>query len=377
MSKFQGSVEDIVFRNETNGWTVINFKVEGSGRISAVGILPFLSAGEQVILDGEIIEHRDYGEQIKVSSYEILRPETKSGVEKYLGSGLIKGIGPATAKLIVKHFGVNTLDILEEEPHRLQEIPGIGPKKAAMIAESFAMQNGMRTTLIFLQGAGLTPQMALKVYRAFGDQSEAVLKKNPYRLADEIEGIGFETADRIARNMGFMADNPFRLISGVQYVLSSAVGRMGHMYLPMETLHYQAGEVLGVEQDLVEITVKTMLLNDFLYAEKINGETAVYLPRYYRHECETANRLLEIKNAPGKKTYSEKEAGRAIEDFEISEGVRLSAKQREAVIAAVTGKVTVITGGPGTGKTTSINCIIRLLEDMGEIQLCAPSGRAA
>ncbi|MBQ3575583.1 MAG: ATP-dependent RecD-like DNA helicase [Clostridia bacterium] len=377
MSKFRGSVEDIVFRNEANGWTVINFKVEGSGQISAVGILPFISAGEQVILDGEITEHRDYGEQIKVSSYEILRPETKSGVEKYLGSGLIKGIGPATAKLIVKHFGVNTLDILEETPQRLQEIPGIGPKKAAMIAESFAMQNGMRTTLIFLQGAGLTPQMSLKVYRAFGDQSEAVLKKNPYRLADEIEGVGFETADKIARSMGFAADNPYRLISGVQYVLSSAVNRMGHMYLPLETLHQQAGEVLNVESDLVELTVNTMLINDFLISDEIAGEKAVYLPRYYQLECETANSLLEIKNARGKKTYGAKEAEKRIADFELSEGVCLSEKQREAVIQAVTGKVTVITGGPGTGKTTSINCIISLLDGMGETQLCAPTGRAA
>ena len=377
MSKFQGSVEDIVFRNETNGWTVINFKVEGSGQISAVGILPFISAGEQVILDGEITQHRDYGEQIKVNSYEILRPDTKSGVEKYLGSGLIKGIGPATAKLIVKHFGVHTLDILEETPQRLQEIPGIGPKKAAMIAESFAMQNGMRTTLIFLQDAGLTPQLSLKVYRAFGDQSEAVLKKNPYRLADEIEGVGFETADKIARSMGFAADNPYRLVSGVQYVLSSAVNRMGHMYLPMETLVAQSADILGVDTELAEHTVYGMLLNDFLYSEKMHGEHAVYLPGYYQMECETANRLLELKRARGKNICSEREARLRIEDFEAVSGVRLSDKQREAVIEAVSGKVTVITGGPGTGKTTSINCILYLLEGMGEVQLCAPTGRAA
>lgn len=377
MSKFEGSVEDIVFRNEANGWTVVNFKVEGSGRISAVGILPFLSAGEHVVLDGEIIEHRDYGRQIKVNSYELLRPETKSGVEKYLGSGLIKGVGPATAKLIVRHFGVNTLDILEESPQRLQEIQGIGPKKAAMIAESFAMQNGMRSTLIYLQGAGLTPQLSLKVYRVFGNQSESVLKKNPYRLADEIDGVGFETADKIARSMGFLPNNPHRLVSGVQYVLSSAVNRMGHMYLPMETLVRQAAEILCVADELVETTVRSMLLNDLLIAEQVESEAAVYLPRYYRLECETANRLLELKNARGCKTFDAKQAEREIGRFEAEEGVRLSAKQREAVVAAVTGRVTIITGGPGTGKTTSINCILRLLENSGETQLCAPTGRAA
>ena len=182
MPKFEGTVEEIVYRNETNGWTVLSFRLDGSGRTSAVGVLPFLAPGEHVILDGELVEHRDYGEQIRVSGYELSRPETRSGVEKYLGSGLIKGVGPATAKLIVKHFGAETLDVLESEPGRLTEIPGIGPKKAAMIAESFALQNGMRASLIFLQGAGLTPSMALKVYRAFGDQSEAVLKRNPCLL---------------------------------------------------------------------------------------------------------------------------------------------------------------------------------------------------
>lgn len=377
MSKFEGSVEDVVFRNEANGWTVVNFKMERSGRISAVGILPFLSAGEHVVLDGEIIEHRDYGRQIKVNSYELLRPETKSGVEKYLGSGLIKGVGPATAKLIVRHFGVNTLDILEESPQRLQEIPGIGPKKAAMIAESFAMQNGMRSTLIYLQGTGLTPQLSLKVYRVFGDQSESVLKKNPYRLADEIDGVGFETADKIARSMGFLPNNPHRLVSGVQYVLTGAVNRMGHMYLPMETLIRQAADILCVADELVETTVRSMLLNDLLIAEQVESEAAVYLPRYYRLECETANRLLELKNARGCKTFDAKQAEREIGRFEAEEGVRLSAKQREAVVAAVTGRVTIITGGPGTGKTTSINCILRLLENSGETQLCAPTGRAA
>ena len=279
MPKFEGTVEEIVFRNDANGWTVASFRLDGSGRTSAVGILPFLSAGEHVILDGELVEHRDYGEQIKVSSYEIARPETKSGVEKYLGSGLIKGVGPATAKLIVKHFGVDTLDVLESEPHRLTEIPGIGPKKAAMIAESFAMQNEMRATLIFLQGAGLTPAMAMKVYKAYGDQSEAVLRKNPYRLADEIDGVGFQTADHIARGMGFTPETPQRLMSGVRYVLSEAVNRMGHMYLPMEELLAQAVEVLGVGNDLVEHTVRSLLVSGELIEEAVEGDRAVYLPK--------------------------------------------------------------------------------------------------
>ncbi len=157
------------------------------------------------------MQHRDYGEQIKVSGYEVLRPDTKSGVEKYLGSGLLKGVGPATAKLIVAHFGAAALDILEAEPNRLTEIPGIGPKRAALIAESFAMQNEMRATLVFLQGAGLSAALSMKVYRAYGDQSEQVLRSNPYRLADEIDGVGFQTADRIAQSLGFLRESPERL----------------------------------------------------------------------------------------------------------------------------------------------------------------------
>ena len=377
MPKFEGTIEEIVFRNDANGWTVVSFRLDGSGRTSAVGILPFLNPGEHVILDGELVQHRDYGEQIKVSSYEVARPETRSGVEKYLGSGLIKGVGPATAKLIVKHFGVDTLDILETQPHRLTEIPGIGPKKAAMISESFAMQNEMRTTLIFLQGAGLTPSMALKVYKAYGDQSEAVLKKNPYRLADEIEGVGFQTADRIARSMGFTAETPARLMSGVQYVLSEAVNGMGHMYLPMEELLDRSTDVLGVAPELVGHTIRSLIIEKKLIEEDISGQRAVYLPLLYKVERECAQLLLEMRNAPCRLRIRAEKAAEQITSYENSQGVQLSARQREAVSCAAAGGLAIITGGPGTGKTTSINCLLHLLEQSGSVELCAPTGRAA
>ena len=210
LSKFEGTVEDIVFRNDQNGWTVAAVKLDGDrSRISAVGVMPFLSTGEHAIFDGELTEHKDYGKQIKVASYEATRPETKSGVERFLGSGLIKGVGPATARLIVDYFGARALDVLESEPERLTEVEGIGPKRAAMIAESFAAQNGMRNTLIFLQEYGLTPTLSMKIYRAFGDMTESVLRSNPYRLVDEI-----------AMSLGFGRESEFRLRSGVKYVLS-------------------------------------------------------------------------------------------------------------------------------------------------------------
>lgn len=377
MSKFEGTIEDIVFRNEENGWTVASFHLDGSGRVSAVGIMPFLAAGEHVILDGELTEHRDYGEQIKVTAYEISMPQTRSALEKYLGSGMIKGIGPATAKLIVRKFGTETLDIMEAEPHRLTEIPGIGPKKAAMIAESFAMQNEMRAALIFLQGAGLTPALAMKVYRAYGDQSERVLRTNPYRLADEIDGVGFQTADGIARSLGFQADNPDRLASGVHYVLSQAAANMGHVYLPQHELTARAAEVLGVQQAQADAAIRAMRLADQLIFETVDDISAVYLPRLYRVECETAALILKRRNAPQKKQPSAAEMERSIAHCERKLGVTLGQAQREAVAKAVSGDLTVITGGPGTGKTTSINCILEMLEGGGTVELCAPTGRAA
>ena len=377
MSKFEGTVEEIVFRNDSNGWTVISFRLDGSGRISAVGVLPFLSPGEHVILDGELVEHRDYGEQIRVDSYELTRPETRSGVEKYLGSGLIKGVGPRTAKVIVKHFGSETLDVLESEPHRLTEIPGIGPKKARQIAESFAEQNETRLTLIFLQGAGLSPAMSMKVYKAYGAQSEAVLKKNPYRLADEIDGVGFQTADRIAREMGFGPESKERLRSGVQYVLNEAVSRMGHMYLPVEELIDSAARVLGVERELAEHTVRELILERRLVEDAVDGMRVAYLPRLYQVECEVANLLLLRLREYRGEGVGRDEVEAEIREYEYDEGVRLNEQQREAVACAVCGGLSVVTGGPGTGKTTSINCILRILESRGTVELCAPTGRAA
>ncbi len=215
MSKFEGTVEDIVFRNDQNGWTVAAVRLDGSGRTTIVGVMPSLSVGEHAIFDGELTEHRDYGEQIRASSYETTRPETKSGLERFLGSGLIKGVGPATAKLIVSYFGVRALDVLESEPERLTEVAGIGPKRAAMIAESFAMHNGMRNTLMFLQEYGLTPALSMKIYRTFGEMTESVLRTNPYRLVDEVNGVGFRTADDIAMRMGFTQSSEFRLRTGI------------------------------------------------------------------------------------------------------------------------------------------------------------------
>ena len=377
MSKFEGTVEDIIFRNDQNGWTVAAVRLDGSGRTSVVGILPFLAVGEHAIFDGELVEHRDYGEQIRVSSYETTRPETKSAVEKYLASGLVKGIGPATAKLIVQRFGARALDVMESEPERLTEVAGIGRKRAATIAESFAEQNEMRTTLMFLQNYGLSPTLSMKIYRAYGDMTEKVLRANPYRLVDEIDGVGFKTADAIATALGFSPESEFRLRSGVRYVLSEAVNGMGHMYLPLEMLSEQAQRVLSASAETIDHVVRGLLVEGGLVAEEVNGERAVYLPQTYEAETEVARRLIRQKKSIRPGSLSEQTLIGQIEDYERDEGVTLCAEQREAVLAAVMEGIAVVTGGPGTGKTTSINCIIRLMQRLGMVELCAPTGRAA
>ena len=378
MSKFEGTVEDIVFRNDQNGWTVAAIRLDGDKkRISAVGVMPFLSTGEHAIFDGDLTEHKDYGQQIRVASYEATRPETRSGVERFLGSGLIKGVGPATAKQIVDYFGARALEVLESAPERLTEVPGIGPKRAAMIAESFAAHNGMRNTLIFLQNYGLTPTLSMKIYRAFGDMTESVLRSNPYRLVDEINGVGFRTADEIAMSLGFGRESEFRLRSGVKYVLSEAANGAGHMYLPRGVLVEQAARVLSAEEDLVESILKGLILADELIAEQIGEETAVYLPRFHRAECDAARLLLRQKRSIRAPRQSEAEALAEIARQEQALGVNLCAEQRQAALAAMQEGVCIITGGPGTGKTTSINVIIRLMRALGDVELCAPTGRAA
>lgn len=378
MSKYEGTVEDIVYRNDQNGWTVASIKLDGDRRrIAAVGIMPFLSAGEHAIFDGNLTEHREYGKQIRVSSYEATRPETKSGVERFLASGLIRGVGPATAKLIVSTFGARALDVLESAPERLTEVEGIGPKRAAMIAESFAAQNGMRNTLIFLQNYGLSAGLSMKVYKAYGDMTESVLRTNPYRLVDEINGVGFQTADEIAMSLGFGRESAFRLRSGVKFVLSEAANSVGHVYLPREALVRASARILNADEAMVDSVVKGLVMDGELVAESVGTEDAVYLPRCYTAETETARLLTRLKKTITRAKLSEKQALSRIEAQEEALGVTLNGDQRQAAMDAMLEGVCVVTGGPGTGKTTSINVIIRLMRRWGRVELCAPTGRAA
>ena len=376
MARFEGVVEKISYRNDENGFTVAQVKLEGGERLAAVGAMPMLLAGERAAFEGELVEHREYGRQIRVSWVESIRPESLDGIEKYLASGMIRGVGPATARLIVESFGPRTLDVLESEPQRLTEVPGIGEKRAAMIAASFLEHNQMRGAMMFLQKYGLTPAMAARVYRAYGERTESVARENPYRLADEVEGVGFKTADRMALAMGFSLSSEFRLQSGLRYALNEAANASGHMYLPLTILVERARQMLGADEDLIDNALRALILSGGLEAEDIDGETAVYLPWYHEAETDAAfrlTRLLRSFEGGGEAGLAE----RAVAEVEEEEAMRLCAEQREAVEAVAREGVLVITGGPGTGKTTTLKCILRLLDELGGAELCAPTGRAA
>ena len=377
MARFEGVVEKISYRNDENGFTVAQVKLEGGERLAAVGAMPMLLAGERAAFEGELVEHREYGRQIRVSWVESIRPESLDGIEKYLASGMIRGVGPATARLIVESFGPRTLDVLESEPQRLTEVPGIGEKRAAMIAASFLEHNQMRGAMMFLQKYGLTPAMAARVYRAYGERTESVARENPYRLADEVEGVGFKTADRMALAMGFSLSSEFRLQSGLRYALNEAGNASGHMYLPLTILVERARQMLGADEDLIDNALRGLILSGGLEAEDIDGETAVYLPWYHEAETDAAFRLARLLRSFEGGGDAEALAERAIAEVEAGEEMRLCAEQREAVEAVAREGVLVITGGPGTGKTTALKCILHLLDEVGGAELCAPTGRAA
>lgn len=374
MQEVEGFIESVVFRNENNGFSVLTIK-SGGKRVSAVGVAPSFSEGERVLISGEWMEHPDYGRQIKIASIESIRPTTLGGIERYLGSGVIRGIGPATAKLIVSHFGKDTLAILDSGPERLSELGGIGPKRAKMIYESYLAQREMRQAMIFMQSNGLSPIMAMKVYKTFGDNAQAVLKTDPYLLVEKVEGIGFKLADQIAYSMGIERESEHRLTCGLQYVMGEAVASSGHMYLPSGELIEHASRLLNVDAALIETAVSKLVLLGIFVKMAVEGEEVYYHKRLYDAECETAGRLMKLIESIS--TDDEAEIGREVAKLEKREGIELCREQLDAVVAASTGGVTIITGGPGTGKTTSINLIIRLLSRRGKVALCAPTGRAA
>ena len=379
MEIIEAFADETVFRNEENGYTVLVVKA-GKSRVSAVGIMPPIAVGEKLRITGDWTEHPVYGRQIKVQSIEIEKPTTLSGIEKYLSSGMIRGIGPATAKLLIRAFGEETLDVLYSQPEKLLDVPGIGQKRAQMIQESYAEQAQQREAMVFLQSYGVTPALAVKIYKRYGENVRQVITRNPYRLVEDVEGIGFKTADRIAASLGIEQSSEYRLSAGVKYTLSEATAGAGHCYLPRPELALAARRLLGSDADSIDRTIDSLILSHDISAQILPGDSgeevvALYLPSTYRAESEVARRLREMIDAMPDSMASDLTT--QIDELERIEGLAFHTQQRQAIETAVTHGMTVITGGPGTGKTTIIKCIIKLLSVHGDVALAAPTGRAA
>ena len=374
MEKLEAGILGTVFRNEENGWTVLTVRA-GRNEVTVVGTLPELSPGEQAVFTGEWTEHRSYGRQFRCVSCEIQTPTTLLGIERYLGSGLIRGIGPATATLIVRHFGEDTLTVLSGHPERLTEIPGIGPKRMALISESFREHQGARQAMIFLQSYGIPAALAVRIGRFYGDRTPEIVRQDPYRLCDDLEGVGFRTADRIGIALGVAPDSDSRVRCAMKYVLREASASAGHVYLPEDELCGASASLLQVPRELCGRALTALLLSSALIAEEGDDGRRIYLPAFWRAENEVAARIRELMSTVRPDKYAG--AIRAVSSFEKRHNVRFSDNQRTAIIRALETGVFVITGGPGTGKTTIINCILELLSDGNDVLLCAPTGRAA
>ena len=367
-------VEEVAYRNELNGWSVLRVR-SGREHIVAVGILPFVGEGERVLLTGEWGEHPTYGSRFAVSSFEAALPETKSEIERYLASGAVKGIGPATARLIVKKFGSDAIRMLDAEPERLLDIEGIGPKRARRIADSFKEQRDLREIMIFLQSHEIPLTLAARIFKRFGMAAADVIRSNPYLLVDEVYGVGFKTADKIARAAGIPPESEYRVQCGVRYVLTDAAQAMGHVYLPEAELLDRAVRALSVDHSLIRNALTNMIVGGRLVLDAGSPDRAIYLPSAYDAEREVADRLKALQRSA--RGSAAPLARARIDQYQSDEGIALCEEQRDAVAAAITEGVSIITGGPGTGKTTSIKCIVGLATLEGEVVLAAPTGRAA
>ena len=375
MEQLEATIEGTVFRNEENGWTVLTVR-SGRSEVTVTGSLPELSPGEQAVFTGEWTEHRTYGRQFRCVSCELKTPTTLLGIERFLGSGLIHGVGPSTATLIVAAFGEDTLTILSEHPERLSEVRGIGKKRAAMIAESFLEQQSTRRAMIFLQSYGISPALAIRISRHYGDRTPEMIRENPYRLCDDLEGVGFKTADRIGLSLGIPPESEDRVCSAMKYILRDSAAVSGHIYLPEQELCSSSASLLNVPLPLCQQALRGLLVSGALLSESDDSENRrIYLPYYWHAEQEVALMIRRLMTAASADKYAG--VSRAITSFEKSRGITFSPTQRKAIAGALENGVFVITGGPGTGKTTIINCILELLSKEHETVLCAPTGRAA
>ena len=375
MDNITGYVDHIVYQNSDNGYTVMTLVAEGE-EVTCVGMCKGLGQGENISAEGEYIEHPVYGRQFKIQTYETVAPTDRAGMERYLGSGAIRGVGEALAARIVKKFGDDTFRLIEEEPERLAEVKGISERKAQEIAVQMEEKKDLREALVYLQQYGISNTLAVKIYNTYGMEMYSVMRENPYRLAEDVSGVGFRIADEIAGRIGIHTDSDYRIRSGILYTLLQAVGE-GHCFLPLELLLHRAAELLGVSEENIRPQVDNLIMDRKLVAK---GD-AVFAAAYYYAELNCANMLrnlnipmLEAENLPAQDMAIRKRLERMAENLSME----LDELQLKAVEESIKNGLFILSGGPGTGKTTTINMIIRYFESEGmDIFLAAPTGRAA
>jgi exodeoxyribonuclease V alpha subunit len=376
MSIIDGVVERITYYNEENMYAVIRLKATGKeDLVTAVGTFPVVYEGQSLRIRGEWRNHPSYGMQIQAEEVELLAPATLVAIERYLGSGLIKGVGPKTAEKMVSCFGLETLDVIEQEPERLVEVPGIGLVKAERIGKAFEEQKEIKQVMLALQGYGISPTYAVKIYRQYGGDALGVIQTNPYKLAEDIFGIGFLTADRIGQQVGIPPDSSFRVRAAAKYFLGEQA-ECGHVYLPQEKLISLLTERLEVEEEIVRQSLLELEREKQIFLDVFGDHTAVYLAPFYYGERGVAERLSSLATVPLQGDLID--LADRLRLWEEDNQVTLAENQRRAVETALVSNLTILTGGPGTGKTTTIRAIIELLEQAEyEVVLAAPTGRAA
>ena len=374
MLVIEGVIEEIIFRNESNGYTVAKLNTS-DGIITIVGNAAIINLEEMVEIEGDFIYHNRFGEQFNFTTIKTTMPSTIKGIENYLSSGLIPYIGPKTAKNIVERFGLDSLDIIQYNPVRLKEIPGIGDKKLDKITKAFEEHRELRNIMVYLQQYEITVNMGIKIYRKYGKDTINIISENPYRLSEDIQGIGFKTADSIAKKMGINDNSPFRIEAGLKFTMIKSAGE-GHCYLPKEELMTKTSKILNVDLEEIEESIRNLALRNNFHIVNEGDSAIVYYMPYHIAENNVARKIVELSRVDfgEMKIDTEKE----IQEIEEQDDICFGNKQIIAIKESINNGVIIITGGPGTGKTTTINAIIKIYEKLGlKVTLTAPTGRAA
>ncbi|MBI1741882.1 ATP-dependent RecD-like DNA helicase [Candidatus Acetothermia bacterium] len=377
MEELRGTLERMVYESDEDGYTVARVSSAGfPDLITVVGNLMGVSPGEHLLMQGGWTHHPKFGRQFQIQEYQTLIPATVVGICKYLGSGLIRGIGPVMAERITQHFALETLRLIDEEPLRLQEVEGIGPIRCERIQQAWQEQKEIRQVMLFLKGHDVSTKYAVKIFKTYGQAAVRIVTQNPYRLAQDIWGIGFKTADRIATSLGTAKDAPQRLQAGLVHLLNEAASDEGHVFLPKSELLRRSSEILGVETRLLEAALQASQKEQGIKVDA-QEDPAIYLPALHTSENGIAQRFLALC-AGTPSTRGESQVSKWLSEFQQREKIEYSQQQRQAILAALQRKVLILTGGPGTGKTTTVKGLLHLMECMGwKILLAAPTGRAA